>query len=164
MTLATPLTILLLIAGCTIPPRTDVPPPPAPRTVSTCVVSAGRLAAVQVDVEVATGDTTFQGRPFRDAFPVTAQYAQDAEWQVHNEPLPEEVLPQDGARGDYIKFGRPVTAAADALLWVADHHGVGVYAQNENGRLHDDVLYVPVRPGCWFQRYMFMGVGEVREG
>jgi hypothetical protein len=79
----------LLLAVCAAP--RPVPPPPAPipeaRTVTTCVVSAGTLTKVQVRIDGATGDTTYQGQPFASAFPLTPQYAAGAEWYEQNVPI-----------------------------------------------------------------------------
>ena len=157
----------LLIAGCTRHRPADPPPAmrvPEVRTVSTCVVSDGRLMEIQVQIDGATGDTTFQGRPFHAAFPLTPEYAAGADWYETHEPLPEEVRPQENARGDYVKYGRSQVLRADTLMRVSTHHGVGVYMTHEDAWINDGLVWVPVRPGCWFQHYQFSGVGEMREG
>ncbi|WP_420128663.1 hypothetical protein [Longimicrobium sp.] len=156
----------LLLAACAVP-RPVVPPPapePPVRTVETCAVSAGQLRKVQVEVSATTGDTTFQGRPFASAFPLTAEYATGAAWYERNEPLPETVRPRENERGDYVKYGRPRVLSADTLMRVSTHHGVGVYMTHEDAWINEGIVWVPVRPGCWFQHYQFSGVGEVREG
>ena len=156
----------LLLAGCAAPPSAGGPGgvPGEARTARTCVIAGGRLREVQVEVHAATGDTTYRGRPFRSAFPLTADYAQEAAWYVENEPMPESVWPVEDARGDYVKYGPPRTEEADSLTRISSWRGVGVYAGQWQGRLDYGVLYVPVRPGCWFHRYQFVGVGEVRGG
>jgi hypothetical protein len=157
----------LLLAACA-PHRPTAPPPPprAPeaRTVTTCVMSAGRLQKVEVQISQATGDTTFQGRPFASAFPLTGDYAAGAAWYERNVPLPEEVRPQENARGDYVKYGRPQVLSADTLMHVSTHEGVGVYMTHEDAWINDGIVWVPVRPGCWFHHYQFSGVGEWRGG
>jgi hypothetical protein len=156
----------LLLAGCAAP--SPAPPPPAPtpaaRMVETCVVSGGRLAKVQVEIDGATGDTTFQGRSFHAVFPLTPEYASGADWYETNEPIPEDVWPQENARGMYVKYGRPRQMPADTLILISSHHGVGVYAALEDAQGKYGILFVPFRPGCWFQNYQFVGVGELREG
>lgn len=139
-------------------------PPVAARTVESCVVSGGRLMSVRLEVQPATGDTTFQGQPFRVAFPLTAEYAQEAEWYRTNEPIPESVWPQDSARGDYVKYGPPRVLRPDTLVRIGTHHGVGVFAALDDVPAKYGIIYVPIRPGCWFHFYQFSGVGEVRGG
>jgi hypothetical protein len=157
----------LLLAACARQRPADPPPVVRERevrTVSTCVVSDGRLQEVRVQVDDATGDTTYQGRPFHAAFPLTPEYAAGATWYETNEPIPEEVRPRENARGDYIKYGRARVLPADTIVRVSSHHGVGVYMTHEDLRTNEALLWVPVRPGCWFQHYQFSGVGELREG
>lgn len=157
----------LLLAGCA-GRRTADPSPPAPepavRTVSTCVVADGRLQEVRVEVDGATGDTTYQGRPFHAAFPLTPEYASGAAWYEQNIPIPAEVRPQENARGEYVKYGRPRLVRPDTLMRVSSHYGVGVYMTHEDAWINDGIIWVPVRPGCWFHHYQFSGVGELREG
>lgn len=156
----------LLLAACAVARPADPPGlarEPEVRTVTTCVISAGQLQKVQVEVS-ATGDTTFQGRPFAAAFALTSEYAAGAEWYERNVPLPEEVRPQENARGDYVKYGRAQVLPADTLMRVSTHHGVGVYMTHEDAWMNDGLAWVPVRPGCWFHHYQFSGVGELREG
>jgi hypothetical protein len=83
---------------------------------------------------------------------------------VRNEPIPEVVWPHVNARGQYVKYGWPRGVAPDSLSLLGYHHGVGVYGVLGDAPENFGVLYVPVRPGCWFQTYQFEGVGEVREG
>jgi hypothetical protein len=157
----------LLLAACAGQRPADPPPVVRERevrTVSTCVVSDGRLQEVRVQVDDATGDTTYQGRPFHAAFPLTPEYAAGATWYETNEPIPEEVRPRENARGDYIKYGRARVLPADTIVRVSSHHGVGVYMTHKDLRTNEALLWVPVRPGCWFQHYQFSGVGELREG
>jgi hypothetical protein len=157
----------LLLAGCAGQRVADPPPvsrEPEVRTVSTCVVSDGRLQDVRVEIDAATGDTTYQGRPFHVAFPLTPEYAVGAAWYESNEPIPEEVRPQENARGEYVTYGRVRVLPADTIIRVSSHHGIGVYMTHEDLRTNDALVWVPVRPGCGFQHYQFVGVAEVREG
>lgn len=147
-----------------LPSLIPTPLPGVVPSLETCVVSSGALVRIRVQVDPATADTTFQGRRFRDAFPTTAEYAGGAAWYHENEPLPESVRPRDGGRGRYVKLGEPVTAAPDSLVRVGEHRGVPVYARGVDGRVREGTLYVPVRPGCRFQRYDFEGVGDVAGG
>jgi hypothetical protein len=155
----------LLVAACAAPRPAHSPPLAREldvRTVSTCVASAGALTEVRVEVSAATGDTTFHGQPFHTAFPLTPDYATGASWFERHEPIPESVRPKEDARGDYEKYGPTVGAPADSLVRVGSHQGVSVFAERDDAYM--GVLYVPVQPGCWFQRYQFVGVGEVRDG
>lgn len=157
----------LLLAACATPPRPATPPtlPAASvRIVPSCMVSAEGLVAITVEVDAATGDTTFQGQPLGAAFPRTSRYAAEADWYVRNEPIPEVVWPHVNARGEYVKYGWPRVMAPDSLSLLGHHHGVGVYAVLDDAPENLGILYVPVRPGCWFQTYQFEGVGEMREG
>ena len=157
----------LLLAGCTgARPAADPPPAPAAalRIVPSCVVSDEGLVAITVEVDPATHDTTFQGAPLSAAFPLTSRYAAEAGWYVRNEPIPEAVWPHVNARGNYEKYGRPRRFPADSLILIGRHHGVGAYIAPDDAGSNYGILYVPVRPGCWFQLYQFVGVGEMREG
>jgi hypothetical protein len=157
---------LLLLAGCTVPRPADPPasvPEAAVRTVSTCVIADGRLTKVDVQI-VAAGDTTYRGQPFASAFPLTPDYAAGAEWYERHVPIPNEVRPRENARGDYVKYGRAQVVPPDTLVRVSTHHGVGVYMTHEDARTNDGIIWVPVRPGCWFRHYQFSGVGHMREG
>lgn len=157
----------LLLAACAAPPRPAAPPPlPAAsvRIVPSCVVLAEGLVAITVEVDAATGDTTFQGQPLSTAFPLTSRYAAEADWYVRNEPIPEVVWPHVNARGQYVKYGWPQIVSPASFSLLGYHHGIGVYAVLGDAQEDFGILYVPVRPGCWFQTYQFEGVGEVREG
>lgn len=156
----------LLLAGCAGQRPADPPPPvrdPEVRSVETCVLSTGRVTKVRVEIS-ATGDTTFQGQPFRTAFPLTPEYATGADWYERNEPIPETVWPVDSARGDYVKYGSPRVLPADTLAPLSVHHGVPIFSALGDPPAKYGMLYVPVRPGCWFHDYQYAGVAEVREG
>ena len=156
----------LLLAACAIPRPATPPLAPGPeaRTITTCVVADGRLAKVQVQIDGVTGDTTYQGQPFASAFPLTPEYAAGAEWYERHVPIPQEVRPQENARGDYVKYGRAQVLPADTLVRVSTHHGVGVYMTHEDAWTNEGLIWVPIRPGCWFHHYQFSGVGHMREG
>lgn len=105
---------------------------------------------------VVTRDTLVGGRPFRQVYPATRQYAAGVSWYESHEPLPAP-----SPRADYVKYGAARLFAPGELKRVGEHRGVGLYAApGAAGR--PEVLYLPVRPGCWFHAYQLVGVGEVR--
>ena len=125
------------------------PPPPPPglplRDLAICVVEHGALRQVAVQYDTRTGDSTYQGRLFSEAFPATNGYAAGASWYVGNELI---------SVGDhrYVKFGRPRILGVNELLPTADYMGVPVFVEH-GAPATAEVVYVPVRPGCEFQPY-----------
>lgn len=81
-------------------------------------------------------------------------YAAGKRWFIDNEPF------RFNDRG-FVKYGLPLVVELGKLKRVGRYRGVGLYTEVEEG---DDplVLYVPVRPGCEFQRYQTEPIGRVR--
>jgi hypothetical protein len=146
-------------AGPTPPPVQPPlpPPPPAPavvngRTIRICVVQDRALREVEVGYNTQTGDTTYQGRPFSQAFPATVGYAAGAAWYINNEPITV-----NGRR--YVRYGLPRVLGVTEVSRIVDYQGVSVFAEM-GAQGTPEVLYVPVRPGCEFQPYQL----EVKAG
>lgn len=149
-------------AGRRTAPVAAAPPPPAvPAVISPpihppyrwpleiCVVRGGELEMVTVEYNTASGDTTYQGVPFSRAFPPDAGYAAGARWYVDNIPI----VYQPGPR--FIRYGLPRTLRPDEVTRIGEYDGVGVYGEAGWTGFHD-VIYLPVRPGCWFQPYVVL--------
>lgn len=146
--------VLLSLLGCTSAPQPPAEPPaPAPLPVAQarvdtsemCIVHRGKLMDVRVELQ-ANGDTTVGGRPFREVYGDTGQYARTHEWYVNNETIdydPENIC--------FMKYGLPRILARDSLVRLGEWRGVPVF-----GEVGDDgpmVVYVPVGPACEFHPY-----------
>ena len=141
--------------GSADPPSAPAPvaplPPPFPpasipaRDLVICVVENGALRHVAVQYNAQTGDSTYRGRLFSEAFPATYGYAAGASWYIGNELI---------SVGDhrYVKFGRPRILGIDEVTRVGDYHDVPVFVEH-GAPATAEVVYVPVRPGCEFQQY-----------
>ncbi len=140
-----------------IPPAPEpmAPPPPAPamQSLAVCVVQGGRLATVTAEMNPATGDTTVDGRSFREAYPAGAEYASGAGWFINSEPV------TFGGRR-YVKYGLPRVLGASDVASVGSYQGVAVFAETSADRMRPEVIYLPVRPGCELQPYQV----EVKAG
>jgi hypothetical protein len=120
-----------------------------------CVVQGGALQQVTAQYNTTRGDTTYQGRPFAQAFPATTGYAAGSTWYINNEPITV-----NGRR--YVKYGLPRVLGVNEVTRVADVQGVTVFAE-AGATGATEVIYVPVRPGCEFQPYQVdVKVGGVR--
>ena len=90
MRAALPITAIALCAGCAArrPPPAAAPPaaapvhqPPIPhlagsqRDLLFCVVRRGELELVRLEYNTRSGDSTYQGVPLAQAFPVDSTYA-----------------------------------------------------------------------------------------
>lgn len=119
--------------------------------VGVCVVHNGAMEVVDVDYNPATGDSTVNGRPFRDAFPVTAEHAAGARWYVDHLTVSFE-----GRR--YWSVGLPRVFGPTELRPVGSYEGVGVFERPDSR----GVIYLPVYPDCQFQEYQTESGREVR--
>jgi hypothetical protein len=136
-----------------VPPPVLPPPPSAeppfviadPAEILVCVLRDGALEHVRVEYDRVTGDTTYQGRPLREAFPITREYATRAEWYHQNEPIVTH--PQR-----YVKYGIARVLGIQEIRRVGEHRGVPLFAEVGDDDL-PDILYIPVRTGCVFQSY-----------
>jgi hypothetical protein len=152
--------LALMLLGCAPASRTAVAPPAAKVTEATrdrstsgsqpltvCVVQDGMLVDLVVTYE--GRDTLVDGRPFRDAHPVTPpMYAAGADWFVRMDPI---VF--NGRR--YPAYGNARVLPRSLLTRVGYHSGTPLFAERDTGNNGVvAVLYVPIRPGCVFQAYM----------
>jgi hypothetical protein len=141
-------------------PPPVVPPPAVPparvddgwRTIDVCVVDAEGLRYIQARYDHATGDTTVGGRPFAEAYPVTAAYAAAAQWYVDNEPIA-----LDGVL--YTKYGLPRTPEPHEIVRAADHRGVLMFREVGDDDPPRAVYYAAVRPTCELHPYQWDLVG-----
>lgn len=153
---ALPIAAIALWAACAPgnpavapPPASRVPPPapPAPRVsnrdILLCVVRDGELVLVRLEYNTRTSDSTYQGVPLAQAFPVDSTYA--ADWYQDNEPIR-----LDGRL--FVRYGDPRLLGVQELTPVGEYRGVRVFAA-AGGHLPPGVVYLPVRPGCEFQPY-----------
>lgn len=135
------------------------PPPPLQGVVediTACVVRNGRMEMTPAHFYPVTGDTTVNGRPFRDVFPVTAEHASSAAWYVDNEPVPFD-------RVRFVKYGLPRALAPADLVPVGTYRGVALFTLAGSDPAHPEVIYVPVNSWCEFQPYQgHRFSGEVR--
>lgn len=146
-------------AGCargTPPPATEPAhvvaapvEPPVPRLsnrdILYCVVRNGELVLVRLEYNTRNSDSTYQGVLIAQAFPLDSTYAEAAEWFAANEPIR-----MDGRT--FVGYGDPRVLGIQELTPVGTYRAVRVFAA-AGGHLPPSVVYLPVRPGCVFQRY-----------
>jgi hypothetical protein len=160
--------LVILAAACVrapvpVPPPVPPPAPPANRSVvvaddfslTVCVVRGGLLTDVSVLYNPTTGDSLYEGRLFRDAFPTDSTFAVNAAWYHAYEPI----MMRDRR---YVIYGLPRALRPGDLVARGTYRGVTVFA--EPGDAHPPVLYLPVRPTCEFQPYQTEMGGPVRGG
>lgn len=159
-------TALLLVstAGCGSGARA-IPSPPPPRVhgepvwreLLVCVMEEGVPRQVPVQYNRITGDTVVGGRPFTEAYPVTAQFAGEAEWYLLNEPIRV-------ADHGFIKYGRTrILDAGQVVPLERTYRGVPLYGERAGDAFPSGPLYVPVSPACEFQSYQWdLVLGGVR--
>jgi hypothetical protein len=126
--------------------RTDAQYPVYDEQATVCVLRDGRLEKVPIEYNTATGDTTYEGVPFSQAFPLSDDYAARAEWFIDNEPIPFR------PPWPHVKYGYPRVMGVHEIVRVGEHRGVGIYVVARD-TVDPQVIYVPVRPGCVFQPY-----------
>lgn len=122
-----------------------------------CVVENGRMTMTPIEYDLATGDTTVNGRPFREAYPVTAEHAAGAQWYVNREPITFR-----GRR--YVMYGLPRVLSPMDIVPVDTYRGVTVFAEPSGERTGFDVLYLSVTPDCQFQPYQTGETGGAVRG
>lgn len=139
-------------APATAPSAEDDPPPPPlvslpPATVMTaCVVRDGAFTQAAFEYHPATGDSTVNGRLFREVFPVTAEHARDAAWYVNHEPITFK-----GRR--YVKYGLPRVLGSADVVPAGSYRGVAVFVETGENPDRPDIIYLVVDPRCEFQSY-----------
>jgi hypothetical protein len=150
---------IVLCAGCarSNPPPTTAPTtgvaapvePPVPRMshrdILLCVVRHGELEVVRLEYNTRSGDSTYQGVPLAQAFPLDSTYAGATEWFAANEPIR-----MDGRI--FVRYGDPRLLGVQEVTPVGEYRGVRVFA-DAGGHLPPERVYLPVRPGCVFQPY-----------
>ena len=128
---------------------------PARAPLPLCILDGGELKEVLGSYSAATGDTLVDGRRFSAAH--AGVYAAGLPWFESNEPLAASA-----PRDRYVKYGAPRAFAPGQLRRAGERHGVPVFVEAGARDVPPSVIYVPVRPGCWFHPYQLVGVGEVR--
>jgi hypothetical protein len=142
-----------------ITPPAPVTPPPAPpttRTITVCVVDNGALREVSATYTPSTGDTTVNNRDFSDVYPTTVPtYASGATWYINNDSITVN-------GEEYVRFGvaRVITPPSQ-LTRVGEFQGTPIFGQTGEAA-PQQVLYVPLRPGCEFQPYQLREEIRVR--
>jgi hypothetical protein len=141
------------------PPPAILPPPPPPvvttQDINVCVIQGGTLTSVTAQYNPATGDTTYNGTRFSDAYGTGADYAAGATWYINN----DEVTFNNRT---YVKYGLPRVLGVTEVTRSGDYQGVGVFTE-AGATGTPEVIYVPVRPGCEFQPYQLkVKTGGVR--
>jgi hypothetical protein len=119
-----------------------------------CVVRDGALADVTVWYNPATGDSVYEGRLFRDAFPMDSTFAASARW-FHE----DQTLTMDRRR--YVIYGLPRALRPGDVVARGEFRGVRVFAE-PGASAPFEVVYLPVRPTCEFQPYETHIGGAVR--
>jgi len=134
----------------------DRPAPTAPpvsgQEINVCVVAEGAPRLIRALYNPASGDTTVNGRQFRDVYG-SGPYAAGTSWFINN-----EAMTVNGRR--YVKYGLPRVLGPNEVTRHADFRGVTVFGEaGVSGVL--EIVYVPVRYGCEFQPYQ-LELGSVR--
>jgi hypothetical protein len=150
---------LLLFGGCgrgAVPaaPAEPSPDPPRPPVVwdgghgmRLCVLEGGRLREVPITFNMTTRDSLYEGRPFRERFGDTREYAASRRWFVDSAPLLF-------AERRYVRYGLPRVLSVHEVEPTGEYDGVLLFAEARTEG-PPDVLYVPVRAGCVFQPYLW---------
>lgn len=116
------------------------------------------MREVPITYDPASGDSLHDGRPLREAFPITTEYGRSAGWYVNDEFL--------RFRGRiYWKFGLPRQLKTSDVVSVGrSEQGLSVFAEPRTLRFPVlEFVYVPDSPGCLFQPYETeLRVGAVR--
>jgi hypothetical protein len=150
--------ILATLAACVHATAPVAPPPtppanlPAPvpeapslEPLTVCVVRNGVLGEVPVSYDPATGDSLYEGRRFRDAFPTDSTFAASAAWYHAYEPIMM-------FRRRYVSYGLPRAMPPGSVVARGEYRGLTVYVDS-GASTTPPVLYLPVRPTCEFQPY-----------
>jgi hypothetical protein len=156
---------LALISPAPLPTPTPpmlppvAPAPPVEQAIRVCVVQGTMLAEVDAIYLPGQGDTLVaiagERRPFASVYSSAAPaYASSENWYIRS-------VPMTFAGRKYVKFGLPRVLDAAQLTRVGDFSGVGVFAET-GAEAPQEVLYVPLRPGCEFQPYQQQATIQVR--
>jgi hypothetical protein len=110
-------------------------------------VQGGKVAVVEFDYDVLTGDSTVNGRSFADEYRMSSEYAASGSWFTEARPI------IFGGR-KYIKHGPPtwMRPDLDGMGQAGTYLGVPVLARERTG-VPPDTIYLLPRPGCELQAY-----------
>lgn len=124
-----------------------IPSPPRVYPITVCLVENGDLREVPVTYNFLTGDTLRDGRPIHENEPTSTAYAAGAPWYIENALI---------TRGEhrYMKYGTTRILASGELQEFGEYQGVPLFVDRGNAARPPEIIYVPVRPGCEFQRYV----------
>jgi hypothetical protein len=142
------------------PPPMEIPAPIAEERIRVCVIQGNGLATIDAIYVPSRGDTlvTVNGerRAFAAAHPTTTpDYAGGEAWFVNNSSI-------SFSGGDYVRVELARVMDPSQLVRVGDYRGVGVFAERGSDATQP-VVFIPVRPGCEFQRYQRQAIiGAVR--
>jgi hypothetical protein len=152
------LAFTLLAAACvrgTAPAAPPPAPPPNPPTsapeapplerLTVCVVRNGVLTDVPVSYDRATGDSLYEGRRLREAFPIDSSFAASAAWYRRHENFSYNGRP-------YWAVGLPRAMRPGELVVRGKSRGLMVFVTPGTPR-RVNMLYLAVRPTCEFQQY-----------
>jgi len=162
--------VLVVLAAACVRATAPVMPPPAPpanpaapipdasplERLTVCVVRDGVLMDVPVSYDPATGDSLYEGRRFRDAFPTDSTFAAGAEWYHPYQPIMI-------FEGRYIVYGLPRTLRPGDVVARGKYRGLTVYVE-PGSAVRAPTTYLLVRPTCEFQPYETHMGGAVRGG
>ena len=110
------------------------------RTFSFCTIENGEMRVTQRQVDTAIGDTTVRSH----AWGPTPGFAAGAAWYINSEPV---TLGQVR----HVKSGLPQVKGPGEVVRTGEYRGVPVFT--EPGSRAPRSIYLPLRPGCEFQRY-----------
>jgi hypothetical protein len=130
------------------PASAPPPPPAADGDLRTCVVKNGTMSNVEIETDPHTGDTTVAGRPFREVYPLTAEYAAPARWYNRGEPVVFAGLRM-------VRYGLPRALNVGDVVPVGTFRGVTVFTEPAMDRRRPEVIYLPLEPGCMFQPFQY---------
>lgn len=169
---STVLALVMLTGSCATAPAPvvapappEAPPPPAPAPVpespaleslSVCVVRDGALSEVPVTYNPATGDSTYQGQRFGDAFPADSSFAIGTAWYHTREPI--KIF---GRR--YLQYGLPRVLQPSDVVARGTYRGIPFFVEPMASTV-PEVLFLPLRPTCEFQTYQIGEHGEPIRG
>ncbi|HEU4558941.1 MAG TPA: hypothetical protein VFS20_13870 [Longimicrobium sp.] len=114
------------------------------------------MTTTPIEYDPATGDTTVNGRLFREVYPITAEYAALAPWNAADEPIV--------FRGQwYRRYALPRVIGHTEIVPIDVFQGVTVFAEPGASTRHPEVIYLPFTPDCQFQPYEIAEIaGAVR--
>ena len=115
-----------------------------------CVQLGSEIVEVDANYNAETEEYTVihrDGRevPFEEAYPTDSTYAANAKWYTENDAIKVQ-------RAQYQKYGLPRVLSSIDVGYLATYRNVPVFAEDPILE-RQEVIYIPVRPGCEFQPY-----------